>query len=82
MSDFSIAIIIIDVLSSWTRMLIALVISILFSLVIGISAARNKKAESIIIPLLDVFQSIPILGFFPLVILGVVIFFLGNRRSE
>jgi NitT/TauT family transport system permease protein len=40
--------------------------------VIGISAARNKKAESIIIPLLDVFQSIPILGFFPLVILGVV----------
>lgn len=46
----------------------ALSLSILFSLVIGILAARNKRAESIIIPLLDVFQSIPILAFFPLVI--------------
>lgn len=72
MSDFSIAIIILDIVSSWSRMLIALAISILFSLVIGISAARNRKAESVIIPLLDVFQSIPILGFFPIVILGVV----------
>jgi NitT/TauT family transport system permease protein len=52
-------------------MLIALGLSILFSLGIGIAAARNKKAESIIIPLLDVFQSIPILGFFPLVVLGI-----------
>ena len=59
-------------------MLIALILSIIFSLVIGISAARNKKAESIIIPLLDVFQSIPILGFFPLVILGVVNLFPGE----
>jgi NitT/TauT family transport system permease protein len=46
-------------------MLVALVLSILFSLAIGITAARNKKAEAIIIPVLDVFQSIPILGFFP-----------------
>ncbi len=53
-------------------MLIALVLSIFFSLAIGITAARNKRAEAIIIPVLDVFQSIPILGFFPIVILGVV----------
>jgi NitT/TauT family transport system permease protein len=53
-------------------MLAALILSILFSLTIGIVAARNKKAEAIIIPVLDVFQSIPILGFFPIVILGVV----------
>ncbi|TLX97301.1 MAG: ABC transporter permease subunit [Thaumarchaeota archaeon] len=53
-------------------MLIALALSILFSLAVGIFAARNKRAESVLIPLLDVFQSIPILGFFPVVILGVV----------
>jgi len=53
-------------------MLVALAISIVFSLVIGILAARNRRAESVIIPLLDVFQSIPILGFFPIVILGVI----------
>src|SRR5579872_3307101 len=53
-------------------MLIALALSIVFSLTIGIVAARNKKAEAVIIPLLDVFQSIPILGFFPIVILAIV----------
>jgi NitT/TauT family transport system permease protein len=53
-------------------MLIALVLSIGFSLAVGILAARDKKAESVIIPLLDIFQSVPILGFFPIVILGLV----------
>lgn len=53
-------------------MLIALVLSIGFSLAVGIFAARDRKAESIIIPLLDIFQSVPILGFFPIVILGIV----------
>jgi len=52
-------------------MILALAFSILFSLVVGITAARNHRAETVIIPLLDVFQSIPILGFFPLVILGI-----------
>lgn len=72
MTTFTILGITIDIIYSWTRMLIALGLSIIFSLVVGIVAARNKKAESVIIPLLDVFQSIPILGFFPIVILGVI----------
>ena len=71
-TEFNFLLIIIDIVYSWSRMLAALIISILFSLAIGIFAARNKKAESVIIPVLDVFQSIPILGFFPLVILGVI----------
>ncbi len=49
-------------------MILALGLSIIFSLFVGILAARNKRAEALIIPLLDVFQSIPILAFFPLVI--------------
>lgn len=56
-------------------MLVALGLSIFFGLAVGILAARNKKAESVLIPLLDVFQSIPILGFFPIVILGIISFF-------
>jgi len=52
-------------------MIIALFFSILFSLAIGITAARNRKAETVIIPTLDVLQSIPILGFFPIVIYGI-----------
>src|SRR6266852_9083607 len=49
-------------------MIIALGLSILFALAVGIWAARSKRAESVILPLLDIFQSIPILGFFPFVI--------------
>ena len=49
-------------------MIFALALSILFALAIGIAAARSRHAESIILPLLDIFQSIPILGFFPFVI--------------
>jgi len=56
-------------------MLIALVLSILFALVVGIAAARSKKAEAVFIPVLDVLQSIPILGFFPIVILAIISIF-------
>jgi NitT/TauT family transport system permease protein len=52
-------------------MTLALGLSILFALVIGITAARSKRAEAVILPLLDIFQSIPILGFFPFVIGGI-----------
>jgi len=68
-STFSVAI---DVVYSWLRMIIALVLSVLFSLSVGILAARNRRAEVVIIPLLDIFQSIPILGFFPIVIVAVI----------
>jgi len=56
-------------------MLVALALSILFALVVGIAAARNKKAEAVFIPTLDVLQSIPILGFFPIVILTIISIF-------
>ncbi|MDG6906076.1 MAG: ABC transporter permease subunit [Nitrososphaerota archaeon] len=52
-------------------MILALGVSIIFALVVGILAARNRRAEGVILPLLDIFQSIPILGFFPFVILGI-----------
>jgi NitT/TauT family transport system permease protein len=52
-------------------MMLALGLSILFALAVGITAARNKRAEPVILPLLDIFQSIPILGFFPLVIFAI-----------
>jgi NitT/TauT family transport system permease protein len=53
------------------RMAFALGLSIAFALAVGIWAARSKRAESVILPLLDIFQSIPILGFFPFVIVAI-----------
>ncbi|MCF8885270.1 MAG: ABC transporter permease subunit [Aigarchaeota archaeon] len=51
---------------SWMRMTIALLLSIIFSIFVGMMAATSRLLEKIIIPTLDVLQSIPILGFFPI----------------
>lgn len=50
---------------SLLRMTIALVISYAFAVTYGVAAARNKKAEKVLMPVLDILQSVPILGFFP-----------------
>jgi NitT/TauT family transport system permease protein len=45
------------------RMLIAMVASLLFTFTYATLAAKNKTAERLLIPLLDILQSVPILGF-------------------
>lgn len=52
------------------RMLAAYLLSLLFTLTYGRLAAYNRRAESILMPLLDVLQSVPILSFLPVVLLG------------
>ncbi len=66
------ALLLVDASFSWARMLVALFISIVLSIAIGIFAARSKTAGKIIIPILDVLQTLPILAFFPFVIYIVV----------
>jgi len=45
------------------RMFAALAVSLLFTLVIATLAAKSRKAELIILPALDILQSVPVLGF-------------------
>ena len=45
------------------RMLIAVIFSLLFSFIYATLAAKNSKLEQILIPLLDILQSLPILGY-------------------
>jgi len=59
-------------LFSTLRMAAAYLLSLLFSLAYGYAAARHKTAEKVLIPILDVLQSIPILSFLPVVLLGLV----------
>ena len=63
---------IIDTLFSWARMFIALGLSILLGLGIGIWAATSRRAEKVIIPIVDILQTLPILAFFPFVIYIIV----------
>ncbi|MDK6029217.1 ABC transporter permease subunit [Ignisphaera sp. 4213-co] len=55
-------------LASFGRMVSAYIISLFVAISIGISMARRKAVESILLPVLDILQSIPILGFFPIAI--------------
>lgn len=52
------------------RMVAAYVLSLIFTLFYGRVAAYNARAEQVMIPLLDVLQSVPILSFLPVVLLG------------
>lgn len=45
------------------RMLAALVLSLLFTFTYATLAAKNRRAELVLMPLLDILQSVPILGF-------------------
>ncbi len=57
-------------LLSTGRMLLAYLLSLMFTLSYGYAAARNRTAEKILMPLLDVLQSVPILSFLPVVLLS------------
>ena len=52
------------------RMTAAYILSMLFTLVYGRAAAYHRRAERLLMPLLDVLQSVPILSFLPVVLLG------------
>jgi NitT/TauT family transport system permease protein len=52
-------------LNSLGRMLAAYGGALVFAIVYGVAAGRSKRAERILIPILDVLQSVPVLGFFP-----------------
>ncbi len=52
------------------RMAAAYALSLLFTLVYGRVAAYNRHAEQVLLPLLDVLQSVPILSFLPVVLLS------------
>jgi len=55
------------------RMLIAMALSLLFTFTYATLAAKNKRAERLLVPLLDILQSVPILGFISIT----VVFFMA-----
>src|ERR1700731_3737981 len=55
------------------RMLLAIVCSIIFTFSYAALAAKRRRAEMVLIPLLDILQSVPILGFLTFT----VVFFLN-----
>lgn len=60
------------------RMLIALCFSLLFTFTFATWAAKSPRAEKIIIPVIDVLQSVPILGFLSVTVAGFIGLFRGS----
>jgi len=64
------------------RMTIAYGLSLLFALIYGRTAAYNRRAEHVLMPLLDVLQSVPILSFLPVVLLSLSTVLPQNTAAE
>jgi NitT/TauT family transport system permease protein len=60
------------------RMFIALGASVLFSCVFAVLTTKYRAAEKVLVPLLDILQSIPILGFLSITVTAFIALFPGN----
>ncbi|MGK2900056.1 MAG: ABC transporter permease [Burkholderiaceae bacterium] len=60
------------------RMFLALGASLVFACVFAAIAAKVRAAERVMVPLLDILQSIPILGFLSITVTGFIALFPGN----
>jgi NitT/TauT family transport system permease protein len=61
------------------RMGLAYFLSLVFTLIYAYAAYRSRLAALILIPLLDILQSIPVLSFLPGVVLALIALFPGER---
>src|SRR5215471_11685724 len=60
------------------RMLLAIVCSTIFTFIYAAIAAKSRRAEMVLIPLLDILQSVPILGFLTFTVVFFMNLFPGN----
>src|SRR5271166_64961 len=60
------------------RMLAALVASLTFTLLYATAAAKSRRAEILLVPILDVLQSVPVLGYLSFTVVFFVSLFPGN----
>jgi NitT/TauT family transport system permease protein len=63
---------------STLRMFIALGASLVFALSYGYAAARSRRAALVLLPLLDILQSVPVLGFLSITVTGFIALFPGS----
>jgi NitT/TauT family transport system permease protein len=64
---------------SLLRMFVALALSVVFTFGYATAAARSRRARAVLIPLLDILQSVPILGFLSITITGFIALFPGSQ---
>ena len=63
---------------SLLRMFIGLILAVLFTFVNATAAARLPRAEKVLIPMLDILQSVPVLGFLTVTVTAFIALFPGS----
>lgn len=61
------------------RLFAALAASLVFSVVVATAAAKSRRAELVIVPALDILQSVPVLGFLTFTVTAFMGLFPGSR---
>src|ERR1700752_3356497 len=64
---------------SFNRMPVAYVLALVFSIAYGMLAARGRLWERVLIPAIDIAQSVPVVGFFPAAVYFFVALAHGSR---
>jgi NitT/TauT family transport system permease protein len=64
---------------SLLRMFIAFFLSVVFTFVYATAAAKSRRARLVLIPLLDILQSVPVLGFLAITITFFIALFPGSE---
>src|SRR6202451_3793853 len=64
---------------SFNRMLAAYLLALVFSIAYGMMAARGRMWERVMIPAIDIAQSVPVVGFFPAAVYFFVALAHGSR---
>ncbi|GHE05001.1 ABC transporter permease [Streptomyces alanosinicus] len=67
-----------DAARSLLRMFAALALSIAFTFGYAYAAARSRRLERILVPALDILQSVPVLGFLTVAVTGFIALFPGS----
>jgi NitT/TauT family transport system permease protein len=60
------------------RMLVAMAVALLFTLVYGTLAAKSRHAEKVLVPILDILQSVPVLGYISFTVTFFIALFPGR----
>jgi NitT/TauT family transport system permease protein len=68
-------------LRTMLRMLIAVIFSLLFTFIYASLAAKNHLFEKILVPLLDILQSVPILGYISFTVTAFLALFPGSMMG-
>ena len=70
------------ILLTFGRIGLILIISVFLALIFGVLAAKVRAAEAIIIPITDVLEAVPVVSFFPIILVFFIVRIGGSLGTE